>query len=268
MIELTPTQDANLIKLAQRTVGFLVQVETDGVLHLTPAGSGSIVSIKGIVFFVTAGHVARAIMEAKFAGVYGIMSPKKNVRPVEFHPELCNAIIHWSGEVSPIGPDIAAIKLPPGPTAQIEQTRIVYNVDRRAHLGDQVGPAEDLILCGFPTTATMKNVSMDEWQRHDLMTLTVVAGERTPAIKDDQGFDRFEFTGTYTSSPPPSTFQGVSGGGLWYLDADDPETVPLLAGVAYYQGERLDDGNRILTCAGAESIYAKLLQAAAEKWVP
>src|SRR5690606_19381273 len=115
--EITPTQDANLMKLAQRTVGFLSQIERDGKLQLTPAGSGTIVSIKGVIFFVTAGHVARAILDAPFAGIYGIMSPGKGLRPVEFHPALCDSVIHWDGTHSPLGPDIAAIKLPPEPTA-------------------------------------------------------------------------------------------------------------------------------------------------------
>lgn len=266
--ELTPVQDANLMKLAQRTVGFLTQIEHEGKYMLTPAGSGTIVSIKGVAFLVTAGHVAKAFMESSFGGVYGIMSPGKEVRPVEVHPGLCDAIIHWSGEVSAEGPDIAAIKLPPEQTAAIERQRVVYNLDKRAGMKDLFGPAEDVILTGFPSTATMYNVSMDEWRRKDMMTLTVVGGSRTPAVRDDQDFDRFDFEGVYTSGPPPSTFQGVSGGGVWYLNASDPDTVPLLAGIAYYQGERREDGNRVITCAGANSIYTKLLQEAADRWVP
>lgn len=268
MSNMTPTQHSNLAKLAQRTVGFLIERSEGDIMHLTPAGSGSIVSINNVVFLVTAGHVARAVMNGTRAGVYGVVSPQKKSRAVEFDPHLCDAVLHWNDEDSPLGPDIAAIKLPPGPTAQIAQTRIIYNLDRRANLTEEIIPAEDLILAGFPSSATMKNVSIDDWQRHDMITLSVVAGDRTAAIVDHHGFDRFEFTPIYTSGPPPSTFEGVSGGGLWYLDADDPETVPMLAGVAYYQGKRMENGNRVLTCAGAESIYAKLMQDAAEKWVP
>lgn len=41
----------------------------------------------------------------------------------------------------------------------------------------------------------------------------------------------------------------------------------MLAGIAYYQSEKLGDGNRIITCAGAQSIYAKLLQDVGAKWI-
>jgi hypothetical protein len=113
MSDITPTQDQALMKLAQRTVGFLVQIEEDGIRYLTPAGSGTIVSMKGVVFLLTAGHVAKAIMDAPLAGIYGVKAPGKAVRPVEFKPALCATIIHWDGTVSPEGPDIAAIKMPP-----------------------------------------------------------------------------------------------------------------------------------------------------------
>lgn len=266
--ELTPAQDANLSKLGQRTVGFLTQVlGPDGKYFLTPAGSGTIVSIKGVVFMVTAGHVARAVMDASLAGIYGVVSPQRRLRPVQFDPRLCDAVILWDGTHTAEGPDIAAIKLPPDATASIEQTRIVYNLDRRAGMKD-TKPMEDLILAGFPSAATAYNVAIEDWQRHDMMTLSVVGGSRSAAILDERGYDRFEFEGIYTSGPPPSTFRGVSGGGLWCLDSDKADTVPMLYGIAYYEGGPMEDGNRKLTCAGTETLYAKLLQQAAEKWVP
>ena len=117
------------------------------------------------------------------------------------------------------------MKLPPDITEQIAQHRIVYNLDRGAAIKDQIEPMDDMIMTGFPAVK-MRNVSIDEWQRRDIMTPSVTAGKRPPAELDQDGFDRCEFKAIYVTGLPSGSFEGVSGGVLWAVDADDPDTIP------------------------------------------
>ncbi len=260
---ITPTQNANLDRIAQSTVGFLVQRGD----HLTSAGSGTIVSIQGTTFFVTAGHVAAAVKDSRGAAIITPQLSRRPLRPIEFRPDESEFLIHWDGHHSPAGPDIGAILLPPDITGHVAQLRVVYNLDRRANLLPDMPPMNDLVLAGFPLAATMMTMAADDEERRDKVSLTLVSGERGETEIDDRGFDRFDFLATYLTGAPPETFEGVSGGGIWCLDADNPNTIPLLGGMAYYQGDRRTDGNRILTCAGSRSLYAKLMQEAAQAWV-
>jgi hypothetical protein len=239
-----------------------------GVGHLTPAGSGTIASLDGIIFVITAGHVVDAVKRASSAGIYGIASPSANLRAVEFNPQQAAYIIHWNGKEGPDGPDIGAIRLPPEATEQIAQSRVVYNINRRIQKPKDSADFPDLIFAGVPTTAKMKNVLVSETQRKDEITLSLLSGTRTPSVGDEGGFVRFDFSPVYeTASPPPSTFQGMSGGGIWRLDADAPNTVPILTGVSFYESDASHDGERMITCSGPQAVYERVLGDVVRDWI-
>ncbi|MBN7809286.1 hypothetical protein CPJ18_26390 [Agrobacterium rosae] len=90
-------------------------------------------------------------------------------------------------------------------------------------------------------------------------------GEISNPVTDEEGFDRFEYRCNHGDTGP-NTYQGVSGGGVWVFDGDNSAVLPLLAGIAYYQSDAQQSGERVIHFAGAKSIYAKALQAAAQRW--
>ena len=70
----------------------------------------------------------------------------------------------------------------------------------------------------------------------------------------------------------PKNCEGMSGGGIWLVPLSidpnrDPKTIrhesPILAGVSFYQSE-IEDGERVITGHGYDSIYSRVRQALKE----
>jgi hypothetical protein len=260
-----PDHADSLRKLALYTVGFVRDIDIDGVGHLLPAGSGTIIDMEGVVMILTAAHVIDELMKSERAGVFGVETPGVKARPVVFETRYCDYVT-FGGETSGAdGPDIGVIKLPPNATAHIAQNRLVYNMVKR--IGDPPKELPDLALAGFPSTALVKTVYMDENERRDLHTLQIVGGHRGEKIMDEDGFDRFDFVPEFVEGEPLETYQGMSGGALWLLDANDPDTIPLITGVVYHQSDRRAENERTLYVGGTNSIYTNTLAAAHDKWV-
>lgn len=254
-------------RLAMSSVGFLVsQPQTSEQAAFVPAGSGVICRLSnGVIVVATAAHVAKYVMQHTWAALYGIPAPPANRRPVEFHTGLAD-LIEFGGESNGAqGPDIAILKPPPDVAAKIESSRIVYDLSKRQENPLRKSTME-MALVGLPSTAFSKLVDITETTRRDEHTLMVAVGSRTNSVVDKDGFDRFEFRATHQDGKRPPTYQGVSGGGVWLFDGDDPKQLPWLAGIAYHQSDMDDEGNRIVYCAGARALYEKAFSAAHERW--
>ncbi len=254
-------------RLAMSSVGFLVsQPQTADQAALVPAGSGVICRLSnGVIVVVTAAHVARFVMQHTWAGLYGIPAPPANRRAVEFHTGLADSIEFGGESNGPQGPDIAILKPPPDAAAKIASSRVVYDLSKRQE-NPLTKSTMEMALVGLPSTAFSKLVEITGTTKLDEHTLMVAVGSRSNSIVDEDGFDRFEFRATHQDGKRPPTYQGVSGGGVWLFDGDDPKQLPWLAGIAYHQSDMDDEGNRVIYCAGAHALYSKAFAAADERW--
>ncbi|WP_320188898.1 hypothetical protein RMS29_028230 (plasmid) [Agrobacterium rosae] len=270
MTELTATQEALVRRIAMTSVGLLVQTGIDEDFSgFVAAGSGVVCKLpKGTVVILTAGHVAEHLLAQELGGVYGVPSANPNARPLQFLTKHTDHISFSGGAGTSHGPDIAVLKLPPNINAWLESGRICYDIKTR--MENRIREDEnfqDTVIVGLPSTAYSRFVSQIGDTRRDEHVLMVAPGAISNGQTDDEGFDRFEYFCEHGDTGP-ETYQGVSGGGVWTFNGDDGTVLPRLAGIAYYQSDATESGERVIHCAGPKSVYAKVLQAAAERWEP
>lgn len=67
-------------------------IDIDGVGHLLPAGSGTIIDMEGVVLILTAAHVINEVMKSDRAGVFGVETPGVKARPVVFETQCCDFV--------------------------------------------------------------------------------------------------------------------------------------------------------------------------------
>ncbi|GAB4237209.1 MAG: hypothetical protein Kow0032_22830 [Methyloligellaceae bacterium] len=93
-------------------------------------------------------------------------------------------------------------------------------------------------------------------------------------VSEDQsnGFDLIDFE--IVDDPNfnlPSTFAGMSGGGLWRVsynraaNGKNPILDKYLIGVAFYESA-LCEGRRTIRCHGPRSVYSSLIDVIRERW--
>lgn len=269
MDEQTETQNAALKRIALFSVGMLVRAQIDdNNSALIPAGSGVVCRLPGdTVVILTAAHVAEEITKYAEAGMYGVPSINPNLTPIEFETKLAGFILFGGGSNGAAGPDLAVIKPPPDKAAWLLSARVPYDIKKRMENPISVyDNLQDTALVGLPTTAYSRMISQEGDRRRDEHVLMVAPGTISNTKPPLDGFDNFEFRCAPGSEVEPETYQGVSGGGIWVFDGDNTQTLPRLAGIAYYQSEKDEHGKRTIYCAGTHAIYFKALQEAHEKW--
>jgi len=232
--------------------------------RLTFCGSGTLVSSGDFRYILTATHVwtkkLRAAEQLALTFVEGASHrfaiDTQTVTPdISFGP---GAMEEW-------GPDFCFLRIPPAYVGRIEVYKTFYNLDKRrehaltSQLERDAGPC---VLMGSPSELFDElSDKHANWQFPGWFS-------RIQDVHSREGFDYLDVGVDLSLSEIPSSFGGVSGGGLWQvLIGRSTQTGDFLwkrnlEGVAFYASPAVA-GRRIIRCHGRHSIYGNMPHKAA-----
>lgn len=230
-------------RLAYYTIGFL-STETGESL-----GSGTLVQIGGRRGIVTAAHVARALPE-RSVGILRFVNRQflQSLRldPINWRPTL------FPATTGRICPDLAFLELPHPDASTLSAT----NSFTPLPASDAPNLPALYAIAGTINEATVRTVE-PRWQRLGFTGLVAMISEMRSA--NYRSLDYRSCTASYGPEvTPPSSYAGVSGGGMWsvYLDlASRRVATASLCGVAFYQSQTAANGSRRIVCHGPRSIH-------------
>jgi len=228
-------------------------------------GSGTFVSVGDCSGILTVQHVVELIDEPREIGlilIEGAHRPTIDRQHVEI---LEIAKPRVKGE----GPDLAFIRLPDQKAREVAHYKHFYNLDFDRDEMLRNPPerhATVWFVCGIP----------DEWKSElsseaGFMQVKSFYGEcgagGANRVYTKDGYDYVDSWVEYTEeSRLPSTFGGISGGGLWqvlYSGGPPDEVEPMryiLAGVPFAQSP-IENGLRSIICHGWRSVYSQAYSA-------
>jgi len=243
-------------QLGQFSVGLLGVKNEGGQPSLQLCGSGTLVSAGGAHFILTAAHVWWK--KLRYFDHLALTLKER-----DFHEFLIRSSFISAHALSPAedemwGPDLCFLRIPPSCIGTIEAYRTFYNLSMRREfaLEHEVDPGAGLwVLMGIPETESVfTNTQADLKFFGAIFTIE--------DVHQRANWDYLDL-GINLSKNPPSSFGGMSGGGLWQIDIEryeDKDGTLLwrpgaaLEGVAFYQSKPAN-GRRFIRCHGRRSLY-------------
>lgn len=245
--------------ITQHSTGLAGAKESAGRPLLAFYGSGTFVRVDSRHFILTAAHVWESIERdpplelrlplTSFPSKIGFPFKALKGVYVGVKPPDWN---EW-------GPDLAFIEIPAEYLGTIQARRTFYNLSRRRPEALQGIPD---VKCGaWAVVGTPEKISRIEPRRLALEERVAFSGPTER--RESGGYDYIDVTVDDVAVPNlPTTFGGVSGGGLWHIPlAFDEETGRIgygrnleLEGVAFWE-IRVSAGRRAIRCHGRHSIY-------------
>ena len=228
-------------------------------------GSGTLVIVNGYHSILTAEHVIAELRDSHKLGL--LTSYRGNPHRYTFDKNHINIQRIAKGINDSDGPDIALIVLPQENIGRLKAEKSFFNIDKR----------RDRFSAGFmPTNRgfwfTKGFPGKFEMDLEPNRGFNSIKGYRglcgiSGILKEyeSSGYDYLEMSIEYESHNQdlPTSFGGVSGGGVWQvplirdrqgdLEADDY----ILSGVAFYQ-TKLDGNHRLIRCHGRKTVYEKV----------
>jgi len=237
-------------------------------------GSGTLVRTKDCYGILTASHVLRSRAYGRSEHL-GIPIVARTAHRFSIPKSQLSPIIIGSSENEESGPDLAVLQLlNHKDVEEIEAHKSFWGLDahRVAVLGTSRVPDSRLcILAGCVGAWTQQRLPDNNFENLKRFKAIFLDGIiEAPFTRE--GFDYVDFpvdykAGVYTGRDDiPSTFGGVSGGGLWRLTPKRDERGvtygddPVLIGVAFYETPVVDQKRTIL-CHYAASVYDCVLAA-------
>jgi len=224
-------------------------------------GSGTLVEIEGTHYILTAAHVWHATRGVEQIGLVltdqqsSFMMPRDSICAKEL----------WNGEVSEWGPDIALLKLAPPVILTITARKSFLNLARQKEARTSCPPATENGL--WAVTGMVGEFS--EFQAHpEARTIEghvhgTAFFSSVQQVHQRDGYDYFDLGANLQLPGVPSSFGGVSGGGLWEIKLSMTNSKEIswdekryFRGVAFWQSE-VSDGHRMIRCHGPKSIFEK-----------
>lgn len=256
--ETTRVQDLIIQQLKCFTVALFGVFEPPNKNLLQLAGSGSLVTVGGAHYILTAAHV----WEERLRSSRGLGLTLKDyidhrfVIPTEAVVPFGTAKPERWGEW---GPDLTFLRIPPSHVGSIKAKGLSF-YDLVKNRIDPVAPEllETWVIMGSPAAYG------EFTEIHaELMIVAFLFGAWDCNTRD--GFDYLDFR-VNTALEVPGTFGGLSGGGLWrVLFSRAPSTGKLclfryrLEGVVFWETEP-SDGQMILRCHGPQSVRLVTLE--------
>jgi hypothetical protein len=247
--------------IAQYTVALNRVFRRNGNQDSQLVGTGTLVNVEGLDCILTADHVLEVFRESDELSL--MSSFKGEPRGHQFL--LSHLGIHRIARGSSVeaGPDVGLIVLPQQSIGALRSEKVFYNVSKRAErfAGTYlpcdygfwfncglVGETEK-ILPPLPNILSMKGYE------------GLCGASANPSESDDGVFDYLEVRVDYGGRTDlPSTFGGMSGGGLWQVllrrtsnGNIEPEDY-ILSGLAFFQTE-VEHQTRRLRCHGRKTVY-------------
>jgi hypothetical protein len=254
--------DGAVDRVCLSTIGFMKLRREGSVERGLAIGSGTLVSVDGVRGVLTAAHVLAELPDAAPVGVVRFKDGAKNLQRQHVDMRFAKKVaIMAPGTIGPSDADIGFLRLPLDVAGSLEATSVFHNLTRRSVEAVIEGVAQR------PYVDAIIGVVAEQSTYEEVNLIVVAASMWIGNIVEERevrGFDLLEFQiASDGSVKPPSSYGGVSGGGLWRLGLTDNfaasrSVTPV--GVLFHQSEPAADGERLLSCQGPHSVYVRLVE--------
>ena len=250
-------------------VGFLA-IDRSGLgRSSSSAGSGTLVEFLGIRGVATAAHVAATLKTLPEVGIMRF-KPGRTYEAISCRGDQLEVTSVGSPPFGPDGPDLAFIRLPVEVENRLAATNAFFNSLVRARLLDQGHsrpPGKLWFVTG--TISEMSNSLGVDGSSSKMEHGAIKGAGHVESVEIKNGCDCLDFRISHHEKfPAPSSYQGLSGGGLWELGEGVGLLDRTLVGLAYHQSERDGEGNRIIRCHGPLALHEVLYLAVLDRYLP
>lgn len=226
-----------------------------------PIGSGTFVEIKGTHYVLTAAHVW---YEAKKAEKIGLVLTDYQSSFMVLRDGIAAEEL-WDGQISEWGPDIALLKLAPSDVATIKAHKSFLNLAKQK---DALVEYPPIIEKGLWAVTGMVGAFTEVQPNPNQRTVTChIHGEAfissVQQTYERNDIDYFDLGAKLDLPGSPTSFVGVSGGGLWQVRLFKAKSGEIswdekrfFRGVAFWESG-IKDGYRMIRCHGPKSIFEK-----------
>lgn len=252
-------------RIATYSVGLVGIDLRDGSELPTQSGSGTLVDLDGRLCIITADHVIEDIAWRDRIGL--LIDWQGGLRRTVFEREALHFVRFPRGPTADAGPDLGAILLPPSGEniATLRTHKNFYNLGMRIDRFSEGYPSIDegvWIPCGvlgegsesLPSTGAFAKVT-GHWAMMGISS--------APIETERDGFDYLNLRACMGDADVPSTFGGVSGGGLWQVrilkhgEGHLEVSEVVFSGVIFCESAVID-GCRWLYSHGRASVHERL----------
>lgn len=233
--------------------------------HLRLIGSGTLVEIEGTHHVLTAAHVWHETRDAEQIGLALTAYPSGFTIPRDAISEKTL----WSRENPEWGPDLALLELPRPFVSRIAAHKSFLNLAQQRAMLAAHPPA--IGRCWAITGMVGQFSEVQTRPAARLVEASIQGRAFFSAIQQTHhrdGYDYFDAGAKVELPGAPSSFRGVSGGGLWEIGLSMTKSGTIswdgkrhFRGVAFWQSP-VSDGRRVIRCHGPEST----LERAWESW--
>ena len=228
-------------------------------------GSGTLIIINSLHSILTAEHVTAQLRNSDRLGL--LSSFRGNPHRYTFNQDNLGIHSIGRGKDDSIGPDIGLIVLPRINIGRLKAEKTFFNVDKRIELFNKGFISTDRgfwFTFGFPG-----EFEQDLQPRRGFAAIKGYQGlcgiSGIMKEYEDSGYDYLEMSIEYgnDNSDLPSSFGGVSGGGVWQVPLSKDSEGHLkpdeyiLSGVIFYQ-TNLEANHRLIRCHGRKTVYQNL----------
>ncbi|RTM00922.1 MAG: hypothetical protein EKK31_22235 [Hyphomicrobiales bacterium] len=254
------------VNAAASLIGFIsIRDKNAEITEPQSLGSGTLVRMPGEVYGVlTAAHVLDELPEQGLLG-YLIFTRKDRLQQSKIKAELTRKYYApgWRRGAT-VMPDLGFLQICDPDTLSEMRARgcSFYNLekDRDLRIGFE-GLAREYFATGvIAETRTVVEAGRGLPKRTGFVA---IAGRCREAPARLNEIDQFTiFSVVIDTDRHPTSYEGMSGGGLWLLTAPDGDTDNMqrfFIGTIFFQSDATDDGLRILRVHGLPDIYDHLV---------
>ncbi len=222
-------------------------------------GSGTLVRYGSIAGILTCAHVVTAVKKQKVIGLLCNGGSETQIQGIKIECSALRSVVLKGDCDEEDGPDLGFLMLPAHTMNMMEALSSAIDLGQQRDRHDQRVTAK--------TYMEAATGMIGEWTSEPevgpiitkvTFTSFLMGGEISP-LDARGGYDRLLFTPGRIDNLPKS-FEGMSGGGIWYLGLNGSEESGYeveerrLMGIAYYQ-----TADRRIVGHGRDSIYKRLL---------
>lgn len=225
-------------------------------------GTGTLVQVEGIYGILTAGHVWNQLDGSAEIGL--TLTEYSSCFKIKYEHIYVVEKLLWNSEDEEWGPDLALIKLPPLHVSTIKARKSFLNLTKQHDEVDLNESTEKKcwVAIGLVGEFSYATPSPD-LNRTDVNARIFGFLSKIEVTHQNKGYDYFDLSVKTTLPGVPSTFGGVSGGGLWKVllvkrksGVVTWDEKPYLRGVAFWESPIME-GSRVIRCHGPRSIFEK-----------
>lgn len=254
--------DPKFWMLANHTVGFLkIAPIPPHRRSLQECGSGVLAEVGSIKGVITAGHVIRELLMYERGAIFPSLRQPGVPRPFEFNLSDCQPVIIGGAAGSANGPDLGFIRLPYEIEQRLRDNWLFYNFDvrlKQANENSEETPLDQEVICGVVAEKTTSGHETESSVTRTYTTALAYGGSFN-GRPGPYGYDLFDFVIRHNEEVSrPSSYGGMSGSAIWRIGNTEAAADRLVSGIAFYETEPDELGNRTIVCHGPQSIYGLL----------